>query len=64
MVRTGELPEVAAIREAYEETGLAGLSVSRYLGVNEYDARPYSDTIQVAALLPPESRPRRSGTVA
>lgn len=32
----GEMPEQAAVREAYEETGLAGLAVDRYLGVQEY----------------------------
>jgi len=46
-VRDGELPEDAVLREAFEETGLAGLRVVRYLGAGEYDVRPYADAIHV-----------------
>jgi 8-oxo-dGTP pyrophosphatase MutT (NUDIX family) len=46
-VRAGELPEEAVIREAWEENGLDGLSVTRFLGVNEYDVRPYDNAIHV-----------------
>jgi len=35
------------LREAFEETGLAGLRVVRYLGAGEYDVRPYADAIHV-----------------
>jgi 8-oxo-dGTP diphosphatase len=46
-VGSGELPAAAVVREAREETGLEGLSVARFLGVNEYDARPYDNAIHV-----------------
>lgn len=46
-VRHGELLEIAVLREAAEETDLAGLAVERYLGVAEYDARPYRDELHV-----------------
>jgi len=36
----GETPEQAALREAYEETGLAELKVSRILGEHEYHCLP------------------------
>lgn len=40
-IRSGEAPEAAALREASEETGLAGLRVVRKVGEAEYDMRPY-----------------------
>jgi 8-oxo-dGTP diphosphatase len=46
-VEPGESPEAAVLREAVEETGLAGLRVERYLGASEYDMRPYADAIHV-----------------
>jgi 8-oxo-dGTP pyrophosphatase MutT (NUDIX family) len=46
-VRDGELPEQAVLREAFEETGLGGLRIERYLGVSEYDFRPYADAVHV-----------------
>lgn len=46
-VRPGELPATAVLREATEETGLAGLRVERYLGAGEYDMRPYADAVHV-----------------
>lgn len=46
-VHPGELPEVAAVREATEETALGGLAVERYLGVAEYDARPCRDELHI-----------------
>lgn len=45
-VRPGEEPEVAALREAREETGLGGLRVVRPLGVVEYDITPYRFEVQ------------------
>lgn len=44
-IRKGELPEDAVLREAFEETGLDGLRIVRYLGMGEYDLRPYADAI-------------------
>jgi 8-oxo-dGTP diphosphatase len=44
-IRKGELPEDAVLREAFEETGLEGLRIVRYLGMGEYDLRPYADAI-------------------
>ncbi|MCQ2001864.1 NUDIX domain-containing protein [Arthrobacter zhaoxinii] len=38
-VRPGEEPADAAVRELYEETGMAG-KVRRYLGESVYDLRP------------------------
>ncbi len=35
----GEPLEAAALREAYEETGLSGLVVQSYLGSAEYELR-------------------------
>jgi len=46
-VRSGELPEVAVLREAREETGIDGLRIERFLGVAEYDLRPYADAVHV-----------------
>jgi len=46
-VHDGELPERAVLREAYEETGLDGLRIVRYLGVAEYDMRPYVDQLAI-----------------
>lgn len=45
-IRAGELPEDAVLREAREETGLDGLRIVRYLGMGEYDLRPYADAVQ------------------
>ena len=36
-VEKGERPEEAVLREAREETGLDGLQIRSYLGVQEYD---------------------------
>jgi 8-oxo-dGTP pyrophosphatase MutT (NUDIX family) len=44
-IQAGELPEDAVLREAFEETGLEGLRIEKYLGVGEYDLRPYADAI-------------------
>lgn len=46
-VEPGESPDEAVLREAREETGLAGLTVERFLGVAEYDMRPYADAVHV-----------------
>jgi len=46
-VRPDELPADAVLREAAEETGLDGLEIVRFLGVAEYDARPYADAVHV-----------------
>lgn len=40
-VRDGEAWEPAALREATEETGLAGLEIVRYLGERWLDRAPY-----------------------
>ena len=40
-VESGESPEDGALREAREETGLAGLTVRRSLGSRDYDMSPY-----------------------
>lgn len=45
-VRQGEAPEVAALREAREETGLTGFKIVRKLGVTEYDISPYRFEVQ------------------
>lgn len=37
----GETPEAAVLREAFEETGLAGLSIVRLLGQTRIDMRPW-----------------------
>lgn len=41
----GEPPEAAAVREASEETGLAGVRIVRKLGETDYDVRPDRDEI-------------------
>jgi 8-oxo-dGTP diphosphatase len=46
-LRDGEKPERAVLREAFEETGLTGLRIVRYLGAGEYDMRPYADAVHV-----------------
>ncbi len=46
-VRPGEFPRAAVLREAFEETDLRGLRVDRFLGMAEYDARPYREEIHV-----------------
>jgi len=46
-INPGELPADAALREAYEETGLPGLRLVRYLGAGEYDMRPAQDSVHV-----------------
>ena len=38
----GEAPEDAVLREAFEETGLAGLRIVRLLGRERIDMRPWS----------------------
>jgi 8-oxo-dGTP pyrophosphatase MutT (NUDIX family) len=40
-VEMGESPEVAVMREAFEETGLADLILVRYLGAHERDMSDY-----------------------
>ncbi|GHC83323.1 DNA mismatch repair protein MutT [Nocardiopsis terrae] len=45
-VRPGESPEEAALREAREETGPAGLRVVRELGTAEHDLAPYRFELQ------------------
>ena len=40
-IQPGETPEVAAIREASEETGLKGLRLVRKIGETQYDMAPY-----------------------
>ncbi|HEU0132425.1 MAG TPA: protein kinase [Mycobacteriales bacterium] len=46
-VEPGEDPERAALREAVEETGLAGLEIVRYLGATEFDMAPFGrDEVQ------------------
>jgi 8-oxo-dGTP diphosphatase len=40
-IEPGEAPLDAVLREAHEETGLSDLVVRSYLGVREYDLRPY-----------------------
>jgi 8-oxo-dGTP pyrophosphatase MutT (NUDIX family) len=44
-VEPGETPEEAVLREAWEETGLEGLRIVRYLGSDAFDARPAADAI-------------------
>ncbi|WP_206443371.1 NUDIX hydrolase [Candidatus Protofrankia californiensis] len=45
-IRKGEAPEVAALREAREETGLKDFKIVRKLGEAEYDISPYRFEIQ------------------
>ncbi|WP_432397584.1 NUDIX domain-containing protein [Pseudarthrobacter sp. L19] len=45
-INAGESPEVAAVRELFEETGRQG-QVIRHIGVQEYDLRPGRDEIAV-----------------
>jgi 8-oxo-dGTP pyrophosphatase MutT (NUDIX family) len=45
-LRAGETPEVAALREAREETGLKDFTILRKLGETEYDISPYRFEIQ------------------
>lgn len=45
-IRRDEIPEDAALREAGEETGLAGLVVVRFLGRVSYDISPIREEIQ------------------
>lgn len=40
-MEAGETPEVAVLREAFEETGLRGLRIVRYLGRTRIDMRPW-----------------------
>jgi 8-oxo-dGTP pyrophosphatase MutT (NUDIX family) len=40
-IQPGESPEVAAIREASEETGLTALRLVRKVGESQYDMAPY-----------------------
>ncbi|MFI5275136.1 MAG: NUDIX domain-containing protein [Ktedonobacterales bacterium] len=40
-VEAGELPAAAVLREAWEETGLAGLALVGLLGERTFDMRPY-----------------------
>ncbi|MFI1182515.1 NUDIX domain-containing protein [Streptomyces sp. NPDC020799] len=45
-IREGEMPEVAALREAREETGLKDFKIVRKLGETEYDISPYRFELQ------------------
>lgn len=45
-IRPGEAPEVAALREASEETGLKEFKLIRKLGEIDYDISPYRLEIQ------------------
>jgi 8-oxo-dGTP pyrophosphatase MutT (NUDIX family) len=40
-IEDGEAPDVGALREAYEETGLKGLQLQSYLGHHDLDLAPY-----------------------
>jgi 8-oxo-dGTP diphosphatase len=42
-MESGETPEQSVMREAYEETGLDGLHLVRYLGSRDRDLRPFGD---------------------
>ncbi|MFG2394661.1 NUDIX domain-containing protein [Streptomyces lavendulae] len=61
-IRPGETPEAAALREAREETGLAGFEIVRELGETEYDISPYRFEIQ-SGRGAPLGRPGRLGAV-
>ncbi|CAN0515446.1 unnamed protein product, partial [Phaeothamnion confervicola] len=43
-MEAGETPEDAVLREAFEETGLAGLRIVRFLGRERIDLRPFGKT--------------------
>jgi 8-oxo-dGTP pyrophosphatase MutT (NUDIX family) len=45
-LREGEEPAAGALREAREETSLAGLRIVRFLGSYEWDISPIRDEIQ------------------
>jgi 8-oxo-dGTP diphosphatase len=45
-LRAGEAPASGALREAREETGLAGLRVVQFLGSYEWDISPIREEIQ------------------
>jgi 8-oxo-dGTP pyrophosphatase MutT (NUDIX family) len=45
-IRPGEPPEDAALREAFEETGLPDLAMVRKLGVDVYDISPLRPEVQ------------------
>ncbi|MGW2843279.1 NUDIX hydrolase [Streptomyces sp. NPDC001493] len=45
-IRPGETPDVAALREAGEETGLHDFKIVRKLGEAEYDMSPYRFELQ------------------
>jgi 8-oxo-dGTP diphosphatase len=40
-----ETPSVAVLREAQEESGLGALRIVRYLGVADYDMRPFANAV-------------------
>ena len=40
-IEPGEPPERAAMREAFEESGLSSLALRRFLGEREFDATPF-----------------------
>lgn len=40
-MESGETPEEAVLREAYEETGLSNLEIVSFLGERDLDQRPY-----------------------
>jgi 8-oxo-dGTP pyrophosphatase MutT (NUDIX family) len=44
-IRPSETASEAALREAYEETGLEGLRIVRYLGEDMFDARPVEEVM-------------------
>jgi len=44
-IKPGETPEVAAMREAGEETGLSALRLVRKVGESQYDMAPYRSEI-------------------
>lgn len=46
-IRPAETPQAAVLRECREETGLTDLHIEQFLGVGEYDMRPYRDEVQV-----------------
>ena len=43
-INAGEAPDMAVLREAEEETGLAAFDRPRFLGLQEFDARPFGKT--------------------